>query len=94
MNPGNLDLLALLNAGVDIGAFVAAADKATNAGRATFHYVLGIVGDRLRRPSEWQRMRVPRLHHTESAHRGFPRSKNYREGTEDGTLHSPSKRRC
>jgi hypothetical protein len=43
VNPSNQDLLSLLDAGVDIGTFSAAAEKAVKAGKGTFPYVLGIV---------------------------------------------------
>lgn len=43
VNPSHPELLALLQAGVDIGAFGAAAEKAVANGRPTQAYVLGIV---------------------------------------------------
>ena len=41
--PGNLHLKALLDLGIDIGAFSAAADVARERGNCRFAYVLGIV---------------------------------------------------
>lgn len=43
VNPGHLDLKALIEAGTDIAAFDAAADIAIKAGHPSFAYVLGIV---------------------------------------------------
>lgn len=43
VNPSHPELLALLQSGVDIGAFGAAAEKAVEKGRPTLAYVLGIV---------------------------------------------------
>lgn len=43
VNPSHPDLLALLEAGADIGAFAAAAEKAVKAGKGNFAYVLAVV---------------------------------------------------
>lgn len=43
VNPSHPDLLALLEAGVDVGVFSAAAEKAVDAGKGTFAYVIGAV---------------------------------------------------
>lgn len=43
VNPAHPDLLALLEGGAEIGSFVAAADKAVNAGKGSFAYVLAVV---------------------------------------------------
>ena len=43
VNSSSPDLIALLKAGVDIGTFAAAADKAVTAGKHSFAYVMGIV---------------------------------------------------
>lgn len=43
VNPGHIELAALLEAGTDIGAFAAAADIAIQKGHPSFAYVLGIV---------------------------------------------------
>lgn len=47
VNPSHPDLLALLESGVDIGAFSAAADKAASSGKGTFAYVLAVVKGQL-----------------------------------------------
>lgn len=43
VNPSHPDLLALLAAGVDVGAFASAAEVAVERGHARFPYVLGVV---------------------------------------------------
>lgn len=43
VNPSHPDLLALLEAGVDIGTFAAAAERAVQSGKGKFAYVLAMV---------------------------------------------------
>lgn len=43
VNPSHPDLVALLEAGTDIGSFAAAAEKAVKAGKGSFAYVLAVV---------------------------------------------------
>ena len=43
VNPGNLNLKALIDAGADVGTFVAAARDVKDSGNKRFAYVLGIV---------------------------------------------------
>jgi hypothetical protein len=43
VQPSHPDLLALLEAGTDIGSFAAAAEKAVKAGKGKFAYVLAVV---------------------------------------------------
>lgn len=85
VNPSHPDLLALLESGVDIGAFVAAAEKAKKAEKATFAYVLGIVKGQA---ADSQRLAANARASPQktSSHSGFE-SKNYRDGVaEDGSF--------
>jgi len=55
VNPSHPDLLALLSAGVDVGAFASAAEVAVERGHARFPYVLGVVKGQL---ADSQRMAI------------------------------------